>query len=87
MSCQPDLEYAIFTVSRFILNPTREHMIVVKLVYRYLKAAKNIQSIYKVRLTEKLHLKMNTDADLACDKGTHKSTSRYVAILARCLIS
>ncbi len=62
-------------------------MIAVKLVYKYLQAAKDLGIIYQVRLTEKPYFEIYTDADLTGDKKTQKSTFGYVVILARYLIS
>ncbi len=84
---RPDLGYAMSTLSRFSSNPTREPMIAVKRVYKYLQATKDLKIIYQGGLTEKPRLEIYTDADWAGDKETRKSTSGYDAMLAGCPVS
>ncbi len=62
-------------------------MIAMKRTYIYLQATKDLKIIYHSGLIEKPGLEIYTDSDGVYDKEIRKSTSGYIAILARCYVS
>lgn len=47
----PDLDFTVFTVSKFVSNPTTEYIIAIKQLYQYLQAIKDLKIIYYDGLT------------------------------------
>ena len=76
---RPDIAYAVDVVSRFLTNPGKEHWTAVKWILRYLRGTtKNCLCFGK----GKPMLTGYTDADLAGDIDSRKSTSGYLITFA-----
>ena len=76
---RPDIAHAVGVVSRFLSNPGKEHWAAVKWILRYL------QGISKICLCfgdAKPVLAGYTDADMAGDVDSRKSTSGYLITFA-----
>lgn len=75
----PDITYAIGIASRFMPNPGKEHWAAVKRIFRNLRGTSNMCLCFgKVEPV----LVGFTDADLAGDVDSRKSTSRYMITFA-----
>ena len=72
---RPDIAYAVGTVSRFLSNPGREHWNAVKWILRYLRGTSKLVLSFG---NSKPLLIGYTDADMAGDMDTRKSTSGYL---------
>jgi hypothetical protein len=77
---RPDLAYSVGIVSRFMENPTTEHMSAVKQIMRYVKGTINLGCTYK-KGKEGLILHGYSDSDMAGDVDDRKSTSGMVFYL------
>jgi hypothetical protein len=77
---RPDLAYSVGIVSRFMENPTTEHMSAVKKILRYVKGTINLGCTYK-KGKEGLILHGYSDSDMAGDVDDRKSTSGMVFYL------
>lgn len=72
---RPDIAHAVGVVSRFLSNPAKSHWEAVKWIFRYLRGTS------KLCLTFgrcKCYLAGYTDADMAGDLDSRKSTSGYI---------
>lgn len=76
---RPDIAHAVGMVSRFLSNPGREHWNAVKWIMRYLRGTSDWRLSFG---SEKPMLVAYTDADLAGDVDTRKSTSGYLITFA-----
>ena len=76
---RPDIAYAVGVVSRFLANPGNEHWVAVKWILRYLRGtSKRCLCFGKGKPV----LEGYTDADLADDIDSRKSTSGYLTTFA-----
>ncbi|CAL1409608.1 unnamed protein product [Linum trigynum] len=78
---RPDIMYSVCLLSRFMENPTRQHMLAAKRVLRYLKGTLGYGVLY-IREAGEESLQGFTDSDYAGDVDDRKSTSGYVFFLA-----
>ncbi|KAL8110481.1 hypothetical protein AgCh_026264 [Apium graveolens] len=72
---RPDLAHSVGVVSRFLSNPGREHWAAVKWIFRYLKGTSKLCLCYG---NGECVLDGFTDADMAGDFDSRKSTSGYL---------
>lgn len=75
MCIRPDIAYAIGAVSRFLSNSGKEHWAAVKCILWYLRGTSKSCICFG---DGKPMLKGFTDADMAGDLNSRKSTSRYL---------
>jgi hypothetical protein len=83
---RPDLAFAVGFVSRFMERPTKEHMMAVKRILRYVAGTINYGLHYR-RKTKEVRLIGYSDSDLAGDIDTRKSTSGTLFFFGNCLVS
>ena len=76
---RPDIAHAVGTVSRFLSNPGKEHWEAVKWILRYLKGTSKVCLCYGGCDPV---LEGYTDADMAGDLNSRKSTSSYLYTFA-----
>ncbi|PKI68086.1 hypothetical protein CRG98_011682 [Punica granatum] len=72
---RPDIAHYVGVVSRFLSNPGKEHWNVVKWILRYLRGTSKLCLHFG---TSKSELVGYTDADMAGDIDSQKSTSGYL---------
>ncbi|CAN0898839.1 Retrovirus-related Pol polyprotein from transposon TNT 1-94 [Linum grandiflorum] len=72
---RPDIAHAVGLVSRFLSNPGKTHWEAVKWIFRYLRGTSKLSLCYGA---VKPILEGYTDADMAGDFDSRKSTSGYV---------
>ncbi len=77
---RPDLAYSVGIVSRFMENPTTEHMSAVNQILRYVKGTINLGCTYR-KGKEGLILRGYSDSDMAGDVDDRKSTTGMVFYL------
>ncbi len=77
---RPDLAYSVGIVSRFMENPTTEHMSAVNQILRYVKGTINLGCTY-IKGKEGLILRGYSDSDMAGDVDDRKSTTGMVFYL------
>ncbi|KAK8936281.1 hypothetical protein KSP39_PZI013961 [Platanthera zijinensis] len=82
---RPDIENAVSILSRFMTQPSSEHLTAAKRVLRYLKGTKNFGLTYKEE--EEPALIGYTDSDWGGDADDRRSTSGYIFMLGSNLIS
>ena len=72
---RPDITFAVNNVAKFTANPTKEHWIAVKRIFRYLKGTVNYGLLYSENASP--DCVGFSDADWAGDLNDRKSTSGY----------
>ncbi|CAL1353733.1 unnamed protein product [Linum trigynum] len=83
---RPDLMYVVCLLSRYMENPTRQHMLAAKRVIRYLKGTLSMGVWYK-RRNEETKLLGYTNSNYAGDVDDWKSTSGYTFFLVGGVVS
>ncbi|CAL8156633.1 unnamed protein product [Prunus armeniaca] len=73
---RPDLMYSVCLISRYMADPTEEHLLAAKRVLRYLKGTLELGVFYAREGA--IELFAYTDSDYAGDYDDRKSTSGYV---------
>lgn len=81
---RPDIAHAVGVVSRFLSNPGKEHWIAVKWIFRYLRGTSKLCLCFG---SSKPVLVGYTDADMAGDVDSRKSTSGYLIAFAKGAVS
>ena len=76
---RPDIAHAVGVVSRFLANPGKEHWMAVKWILRYLRGTSKVCLFFG---NGKPMLDGFTDADMAGDVDSRKSTSGYLMTFA-----
>jgi len=83
----PDLAYAVGYLSRFMETPHEEHLVAVKRVLRYVAGTRH-QCLYYTRREEgRARLRGFSDADMAGDIDTRKSTTGIIFFLGGNIIT
>ncbi|GAA0142098.1 hypothetical protein LIER_35515 [Lithospermum erythrorhizon] len=72
---RPELAYTVSLLTRFLSQPGKEHWEAVKLVLRYLKGTSDVSVCFG---GHEAALESFTDADMAGDLDTKRSTSGYL---------
>lgn len=81
---RPDISYAVGVVSRFMQEPRKPHLEVVRRILRYVKGTADYGLLYK---KDKSELIGYCDADFAGDPTTRRSTTGYSFNLRSAAIS
>ena len=76
---RPDIAHAVGVVSRFLSNPGKEHWNAVKWILRYLRGTSKMCLCFG---GDKPELVGYTDADMAGDVDSRKSTSGYMIVFS-----
>jgi hypothetical protein len=84
LGTRPDIAYAVSLLSRYLKNPTEEHITGVKRVLRYLKGTEDYVLMFEGQLKD---LSGYCDADWGADPDTRRSTMGYVFNLGSGVIS
>jgi hypothetical protein len=82
---QPELTYAVGYVSRFLEQPTEEHLQAVKKILHYIVGTLQYGLRYGRRMGT-TRLVGYCDSDLADDIDTRKSTTDALFFLGKCLV-
>jgi hypothetical protein len=85
VNSRPDLAYSVGYISRFMENPTTEHMVAVKRVLRYIAGTLHFGCYYQRK--KDAQLIGYSDSDLAGDIDTRKSTTGVVFFLGSSIIT
>ena len=80
-----DLAYSVGYISRFMENPTTEHMVAVKRVLRYIAGTLHFGCHYQ--RGKEAQLTGYSDSDLAGDVDTRKSTTGVLFFLGSSIIT
>ncbi|CAL1394707.1 unnamed protein product [Linum trigynum] len=83
---RPDIMFSVCLLSRFMEQPTRQHMLAAKRILRYLKGTQGY-GIWYQRGQDEGCLVGYTDSDYAGDLNDRKSTSGYAFFLAGGVVS
>ena len=83
---RPDITHAVGVVSRFLSNPGKEHWNAVKWILKYLRGTSKMSLCFGSGKSELVGF---TDADMAGNIDTRKSTSRYLITFSwgSCLVA
>jgi transposase InsO family protein len=82
---RPDIAYAVGNVARFCSNPSKEHWVAVKRIFRYLRGTTDLGLLYKK--SSPAELIGYSDADWGGDIQDSKSTSGYCFEIGGTLVS
>ena len=87
---RPDLAYVVGQLSRYVQQPTQQHIGAAKRVLRYVNGTKSLGIVYVytpgIKQSGKLTIDGYCDSDWGNDPGTRKSVTRYVHCIAGCAI-
>ena len=86
VSTRPDLAFSISRLSRYLDNPSSQHEVALKRVFRYLNGTIGHGLTFQARESEPF-VYGYSDADWAGDVETRKSTSGYAFFVAGGLVS
>ena len=79
---RPSICYGVGLVNRFMCNPKKTHMEIVKKILRYLQGTSDYEILFLVkRIKSKLDLLGYVDVDYSGDLDERKSTSGYFFML------
>lgn len=79
MCCtRPDLAYKVGTLSRFNINPSKQHWTAIKTLMAYLKGTKDYAMFYYGHLPV---LDGYVDASWNSEVGNYRSTSGFVLLI------
>lgn len=81
---RPDLAYSVSVVSRYMVNPNRDHWSAVKRIFRYLKGTSDVGLIFVVI---KSVVTGYSDSDYAADLDLRRSLTGYVFTLGNAVVS
>jgi hypothetical protein len=84
LGTRPDIAYVVSLLSRYLKNPTEEHITGVKRVLRYLKGTEDYVLMFEGQLK---NLSGYCDTDWGADPETRRSTMGYVFHLGSGAIS
>lgn len=84
-STRPDIMHAVSTLSRYMENPTKMHLMAAKRVFRYLKGTTDFGILYKKGKMSSVY--GYTDSDYAGDIDDRKSTSGNVFLMSSGAVS
>ena len=76
LASRPDIIYAVIKLARYASNPSSDHIIAIKRVFRYLKYSIFLGIIYLNN--NNYYLQGYCDADYAGDIISSKSTTGYI---------
>lgn len=82
---RPDIMHAVSLISRYMENPTEDHLLAAKRIFRYVKGTANFGILYKK--VGNLSLFGFSDSDYAGDIDDRKSTSGFVFMMGSAAIS
>ena len=82
---RPDIAYAVNSVARFSSNPTKQHWMAVKRIFRYLRGTTNLGLLYKKSSSNELI--GFSDADWGGDVKDFRSTSGYCFEIGGTIVS
>ena len=82
---RPDITYAVSSVARFCLKPSKQHWIAVKRIMRYLRGTQNYGLLYSKDGSKDILGYL--DADWAGDVNDRKSTSGYLFHISGAAVS
>ena len=85
VNSRPDLAYSVGYVSRFMDNPTTEHLPAIKRVLRYVAGTLQFGCCY--RKMKGAQLVGYSDSDLVGDIDTRKSTTEVIFFLGGSVIT
>jgi len=84
---RPDIVYAVSVLSRFLSNPSPQHLKAADRILQYLKGTKHLGIVYGGANTPNSQLHGYCDADYAGDKAERKSVSGNTFFFAGGVIS
>ena len=87
IATRPDLANAVGIVSRYLSNPSEEHVKAAKHILRYVKGTKDYALTLGPDAKESFNLFGYVDADWGNDVNTRKSTTGYAFYARRGIIS
>ena len=82
---RPDLAQAVSVVSRFMVNPGKEHWLAVKRIFRYLRGTSDVGLIYGG--DSQCSVVGYSDSDYAGDVDSRRSMTGYVFTLGSSVVS
>lgn len=87
LGTRPDLAYAITILSQFSNNPSKEHQVAIKRIFRYLAGTRNLCLQYQATPSLKKSFFGCCDSDWASDQDDRRSITGIVFMLANGAIS
>ena len=82
MYTRPDIVYTVSVLSRFLSNPSPQHLKAADRILQYLKGTKHLRIVYRGANTLNSQLHGYCDADYTSDKAERKSVSRNAFFFA-----
>ena len=75
LGIRPDIAFAVLYISRYASNPTEEHMITVKRIFKYLRGTLDLYLVYK---GDFIKLSGYSDTDWVGDPDNRRLTSGFI---------
>ena len=74
-------------VSRYLGNPSEQHLLAAKRILRYIKGSTNVGLTFQGQNSNQISITAYADADWAGDLDDRKSTTGYVIMIGDCVVS
>jgi ribosomal protein L12E/L44/L45/RPP1/RPP2 len=89
ISTRPDITHAVNMISRHLSNPASSHLVAGKRILRYLKGTTSLGLTYRGEgdINGIINVHAYTDADWAGDLEERKSTTGYLVMINKCVVS
>ncbi|XP_072146532.1 secreted RxLR effector protein 161-like [Setaria viridis] len=82
VNTRPDLAFAVGYVSRFLEEPSEDHLVAVKHILRYVEGTKNWGLWFGRKKEKKAHVTGFSDSDYAGDVDARKSMTGVIFFLS-----
>jgi hypothetical protein len=91
LSTRPDISHAVNIVSRYLGNPNQTHLNAAKRILKYIRGTTKLGLTYDGKSisdkSELISIQGYADADWAGDLDNRKSTTGYIILIGKCVVS
>ncbi|GKA29992.1 hypothetical protein Tco_0716237, partial [Tanacetum coccineum] len=84
---RPDIAYAVSVVSRYLVNPGKNHWEAVKWILKYLRGTANVGLVYGTDRGNHVDVTGFVDSDYSKDPDKGRSITSYAFLVQVCVVS